>query len=245
MKDKYWAKNKYSKVNPVDYENIRFSTNAGKLIDEAEKKTVLDLLMRYQRKQNKKSIILDTACGPGRLAFFLEKNLPTASITGVDINKNMLDSARIKALAQKSSVKFVQADFYHLPFTVNQFDVVAGLRYSMHLPDIISVLTEFQRVLKPNGILIFDIFNNRSVLKLKTPPGSKSGQTGLYSCQDIIRKAKDCKLEFLGEKGILLLGETIIRRFPDNLLFLLYPLIKPPFFLQDFSTKIVLCFKKT
>lgn len=244
MKAKYWAKKKYSGIDPVDYEIARFRTNAGILIDAIEKTAVLDLLGRYQGKQDKKSIILDAACGPGRLAFFLEKNLTNAAITGADINRNMIRGARINALTGKSKVKFTEADLYHLPFVQNQFDVVAGLRFSMHLPDINSVLMEFQRVLKPGGILIFDILNSRSVLKMKILPGTTPVESGLYSSRDIVGKASDCRLEFLGKKGILLLGETVIRRFPDKFLFLLYLFDKPPFFLQDFSTKIVLCFRK-
>ncbi len=243
MKDKYWAKNKYSEVHPADYEKARFYTNAGKLIDNTEKRTVLELLIKYQ-KYHYRQKILDIACGPGRLSFFLEKNMENADITGIDINKNMLTGAKVNARKRKSRVKFVQADLYHLPFAPNQFDAVAGLRFSMHLPDIDTVLKEIQRVLKPEGILIFDIFNVRSILKLKSITGSKSVNTGLYSYQDMVGIANDNKLKFLGKRGILLFGETIIRRFPEQLLFLISPLLKPPFFLQDFSTKIVLCFRK-
>src|SRR3990167_3948548 len=145
MKNKYWAKNKYSTVDPLDYEIARFRTNAGKLIDEAEKRAVLDLLLNSGIDYKKDFKILDAATGPGRLAFYLSDHLREAKITGVDINENMLRRAR----------------------------EIAGQK-----------------------------------------------------------------------KGLFLCGETILRTFPEKLLFILSVFVRPPLFLQNFSTKIVLCFRK-
>lgn len=244
MEDKYAAKKKYARVNPSLYEKARFATYAGKMIDKMEKKAVLDLLIKYIKYPSQRLNILDVAAGPGRLALYLEKNLFEAAITGVDINKNMVEAAKKKSFAQKSKVKFVRGDFYHLPFGDNQFDVVAGLRFSMHVVDINPLLEELSRVLKVGGVLIFDIFNKNSILRLKTTLGRVKTQAGFYSCQDIISGAYNYRLDFLERKGILLGGETIVRYFPHQLFFLLSLLNKPPFFLQDFSTKIVLCFRK-
>lgn len=244
MKDKYWAMKKYGEVDPGQYEKARFRTNAGKLIDKIEKGTVLGLLIKYQKYYHKRLTILDCACGPGRLAFFLEKNLTNVAITGIDINKNMVDAAKETGLEQNSRVKFMTADFYHLPFNNNQFDVIAGLRFSMHIPDINLVLKELSRILKVGGVLIFDIFNQQSILRFNSTSEKVKKQPGFYSCQDIIRDAYNYKLEFLGRRGIFLFGETIVRCFPDKRFFFLSLLNTPPFFLQNFSTKIVLCFRK-
>lgn len=246
MKDKYWAKNKYSTINPADYENIRFGTNAGKIIDEAEKESVYKLLKKYIPKTNKGTYrILDVATGPGRLAFYLEKHLPAADITGVDINDNMLEKARRFAQENKSKVKFVTGDIYKLPFTDNQFDAVVGLRFSMHIPPIDKVIREFSRILKKDGVLIFDIFNCHSILRLKLMTGNINKENcGFYSIGEITRIARSYKLELLGYKGILLFGETLIRKFPEKLLFLLFPIVNPSPILTGISTKLVLSFKK-
>lgn len=236
MKDKYWAKNKYSKVDPLDYETARFRTNAGKLIDETEKKAVLDLLLNSGIENKKDLKILDVATGPGRLAFYLEDNFRNAKITAVDINENMLKRAREIAGEKKVNINFIRGDIYQLPFKENQFDAVVGLRFSMHLPDINSIISELARVLKKDGILIFDIFNLNSILRLRS--------SGWYKVSDLIDLLPQNGLEFVQKKGLFLCGETIHRRFPDKLFFLLSAFVRPPLFLQDFSTKIVLCFRK-
>ncbi|OGG20635.1 hypothetical protein A3D03_03240 [Candidatus Gottesmanbacteria bacterium RIFCSPHIGHO2_02_FULL_40_13] len=245
MKNKYWAKNKYSTVDPLDYEIARFRTNAGKLIDEAEKRAVLDLLLNSGIDYKKDFKILDAATGPGRLAFYLSDHLREAKITGVDINENMLRRAREIAGEKKVNINFIKGDIYHLPFQKAQFDAVVGLRFSMHLPDIDSLIRELARVLKKDGILIFDIFNLKSILRLRSSgKNSKRQFSGWYNVSDLIDVSAQNGLEFVQKKGLFLCGETILRTFPEKLLFILSVFVRPPLFLQNFSTKIVLCFRK-
>lgn len=245
MKNKYWAKKKYSQVDPVDYALQRFTTPAGKIIDEVEKKSVLDLLLNSGMDCGKKLRILDVATGPGRLAFYLEKHLKKAEITGADINENMLKRARKIADDNKSKVKFVNGDIYNLPFKDGQFDVITGLRFSMHLPQIEKVIKEFSRVLKDGGILIFDIFNINSILRLRCLYNDEIRKSlGFYSKQEIVVKANNNSLSFLSEKSILLLGETILRFLPNRLLNFTGPIINPPFLLKSISSKLVLAFCK-
>lgn len=245
MKDKYWAKNKYSKVDPVDYEMARFQTAAGKLIDETEKKAVSELIRASTIPRSSGINILDVATGPGRLAFYLEKQFKNATITGMDVNQNMLAKAESTAVREKSKVTFVQGDIYQMPFKDNQFDIVAGLRFSMHLPDIDSLLKELARILQKDGILIFDIFNMTSILSVKSlRTGSRGRSGGWYTVSDMIDFSFRNGLEFVRKKGIFLFGETPVRKFPEKLLFMISVSVTPPIFLQDFSTKIVLCFRK-
>lgn len=240
MKDKYWAKKKYSQVDPVDYTLQRFMTPAGKLIDEIEKKSVLDLLLNSGIDQSEKFSLLDVATGPGRLAFYLEAHLPKARITGVDINENMLQRARKIAEDNKSKVHFMKGDLYNLPFKDRQFDVITGLRFSMHIPQMKKVIKEFSRILKNDGVVIFDIFNSHSILQLR----SMNRDRGFYTIEEIIQTAQNYKLEFQGYKGILFFGETLLRKFPEKFLFLLSFIITPPKLMERFSSKLVLCFRK-
>lgn len=245
MNDKYWAKNKYSTVDPLDYETARFRTNAGKLIDETEKKAVLDLLLNSGIENKKDLKILDVATGPGRLAFYLAEHLRDVKITAVDINENMLRRAREIARGKNVNINFIKGDIYHLPFKEKQFDAVTGLRFSMHLPDINILLRELARVLKKDGILIFDIFNLKSILRLRSSGKNPKRQfSGWYKVSDLIDLLPQNRLELVQKKGLFLCGETIHRRFPEKLFFLLSAFISPPLFLQNFSTKIVLCFRK-
>ncbi|MBI3955619.1 class I SAM-dependent methyltransferase [Candidatus Gottesmanbacteria bacterium] len=236
MKSKYWAKNKYSTVDPLNYETARFQTNAGKLIDEAEKKAVLNLLLNSGIDFQKELKILDAATGPGRLAFYLQDNFRKAKITGMDINENMLERARDIARGKKSNINFIKGDIYHLPFQKAQFDAVVGLRFSMHLPDINKIFQEFSRIIKNDGILIFDIFNLNSVLRFR--------DSGYYTINELKQIARKSNFNFQEYKGIILLGETVIRRCPDKLLSFVYNMVESPKWLARISTKLVLAFKK-
>lgn len=245
MKDKYWAKKRYSKIDPIDYEMQRFTTPAGKLIDEVEKRTVLELVKKYTLSKKKNLKILDVATGPGRLAFYLEDHIKDAKITAVDINENMLKRAKQIAKEKMSRVKFMKGDIYHLPFKKEQFDIVVGLRFSMHLPKLEKALEEMSRILRPDGILVFDIFNLNSILKLRLlMSNSKIEDSGLYEIGDIVDKAERNRFNLLDLKGSLLFGETILREAPHQLLSFLSMANYPSKFFESFSTKIILCFMK-
>lgn len=245
MRNKYWAKEEYGQIDPVDYASRRFTTSAGELIDEAEKKSVLNLLLNSEIVRRKELKILDVATGPGRLAFYLENHLQEADITGVDINENMLKRAGKIAENNQSKVRFMEGDLYNLPFEDGQFDVIVGLRFSMHIPQIDKVIKEFSRILKNDGVLIFDIFNYNSILRLKSMDShSKKEDYGFHTIQEINGITKDYGFEFRGYKGILFFGETLLRKFPSRLLFLFYPTITPSKLIERFSSKLVLCFRK-
>ncbi len=244
MRNRYWAKNKYGVLDPVLYGEKRFSGKAGKMIGDIEKETIFELLSNYTKNAENCSLgVLDVATGPGRLAFYLEDKIKGAKITAMDINENMLKRAKELAKINGSKVKFVQGDLYHLPFEDKTFDDVVGLRFSMHLPDFANVLSELSRVLKPGGILVFDFFNKRSLLALKTVKHPKN-ENGLFSIEDIIEMASKNKLLFESSRGILLTGETLLRRVSILPHWFFRLITKPPSFAEPFSTKIVIALKK-
>ncbi|NND71252.1 MAG: methyltransferase domain-containing protein [Rhodothermales bacterium] len=81
---------------------------------------------------------------------------PEGRTVGVDITPAMLARAR-KRMLKKSHTKYelLLADAYELPFERNTFDVVIN-SYMFDLlsaRDMITVLKEFSRVLKPGGTL--------------------------------------------------------------------------------------------
>lgn len=245
MKHKYWAKKKYSQVDPVDYALQRFTTPAGKLIDEVEKKSVLDLLLNSGIEPKKKLRILDVATGPGRLGFYLEKHLKKAEITGMDINENMLRRAKKIAYDSKSKVKFMRGDVYDLPFRDGEFDIITGLRFSMHLPQFQKALGELSRVLKKDGVLVFDVFNYQSILQLKLLVShNKKRDCGFYTIDEITNLATGNNLKLMGYKGILLLGETLLRKTSPGFLAFFSVIVNSPPLLRRFSSKLVLGFKK-
>lgn len=238
-KDKYWAKKVYQRIDPAEYEEKRFSGPAGEIIDEIEKSSVLELLSGHSPLN-----ILDAACGTGRLTIFLKEKLNgKVRITGLDISPKMLNLAKEKTKALKG-INFIEGDIYNLPFFDNKFDAVVGLRFSMHLPEIEIALKEVSRVVKKGGLVVFDTWNFDSLLRLKEDDRLPE-ERGVYKIKEIIKKAQEVNLKLEGKKGILLLGETVLRKCPAKLLPLLYFSLNPVPPFSNLATKLTLSFKKT
>ena len=96
-------------------------------------------------------MILDAGCGTGGMTQKLER---LGQVTGIDINPVALNYARkknIKAL-KKASV-------CDLPFDNNFFDLVVSLDVLYHkmVTDDKKALSEFYRVLKPNGLVLIRV----------------------------------------------------------------------------------------
>jgi ubiquinone/menaquinone biosynthesis C-methylase UbiE len=90
--------------------------------------------------------ILDAGCGTGVTFSYLKKY---GDLTGIDLSKEALKYARRSSKAIKGNVT-------SLPFTDNTFDLIVCLDVLYHLwvPNYQKALLEFNRVLKPGGILI-------------------------------------------------------------------------------------------
>ncbi|WP_159731406.1 bifunctional demethylmenaquinone methyltransferase/2-methoxy-6-polyprenyl-1,4-benzoquinol methylase UbiE [Methylosinus sp. Ce-a6] len=97
---------------------------------------------------------LDVAGGTGDIAFRIAKAAgPEAEIVVLDINGDMLDVGRDRAVQRGLSdkVEFVQANAESLPFPDAHFDaytIAFGIR---NVPRIDVALSEAHRVLKPGG----------------------------------------------------------------------------------------------
>lgn len=97
--------------------------------------------------------ILDVACGTGELERRVMEIHPAQAIVGVDITEAMLSRARTK-LAAYPHVVFYQADSAALPFPDASFDCVVTSSAFHYMRNPERVLSEFARVLTPNGRLI-------------------------------------------------------------------------------------------
>jgi ubiquinone/menaquinone biosynthesis C-methylase UbiE len=107
--------------------------------------------------------ILDVACGTGRMlsaVFSQERNI---EYTGLDTSKEMtsilLKKAKEKGIDKKIKLKI--GDATKMPFKENTFDLVFTYHLLWHLPreEQEKVIKEMMRVVKKEGIIIFDVLN--------------------------------------------------------------------------------------
>jgi ubiquinone/menaquinone biosynthesis C-methylase UbiE len=101
--------------------------------------------------------ILDLACGSGRWALEIAHLYPHTQVTGVDINKSLIEYVRAHAKVQgiKNAQYQVLDILDPLPFPDASFDLVnARTLYSSFSPaDWPSLLRECYRILRPGGTL--------------------------------------------------------------------------------------------
>jgi len=94
--------------------------------------------------------VLDAACGEGYgshlLANYADK------VVAVDIDQNSINHAKQKY--GQDNLKFIQADVLKMPIPDNSFDVVVSFETLEHLAQHQALLSEYKRVLSPDGVLI-------------------------------------------------------------------------------------------
>lgn len=99
--------------------------------------------------------VLDAPCGDGFYAHRLAESVgPAGKVTLVDGNPAYLDRAR-QSLSElsRTSIEFVRADVYHLPFADATFDFIWCAQSLISLADARRVLAEFARVAVRDGRL--------------------------------------------------------------------------------------------
>jgi demethylmenaquinone methyltransferase/2-methoxy-6-polyprenyl-1,4-benzoquinol methylase len=99
---------------------------------------------------------LDLCCGTCDWTIALAEASATGKVTGLDFSPNMLSVGREKVARAglADQITLVEGNAMDLPFADNTFDYVTigfGIR---NVPDIVRVLREMQRVVKPGGQVV-------------------------------------------------------------------------------------------
>jgi 2-polyprenyl-3-methyl-5-hydroxy-6-metoxy-1,4-benzoquinol methylase len=115
-------------------------------------------LKRYELAQsvaNLEMVIGDFACGTGYGTAML--GLKARNVTGIDINKNVIDKIS-KRYSKFKNLKFVHKSLTKLDFN-GEFDLIISFETVEHLEevDIKKVFKLFNKSLKKNGELIFSV----------------------------------------------------------------------------------------
>jgi SAM-dependent methyltransferase len=102
--------------------------------------------------------VLEIAAGTGVVTRKLAAALPeSVSIVATDLNQAMLDLASSTGTARP--VEWRQADAMQLPFDDAAFDAVVCQFGVMFFPDKSKAFAEARRVLKPGGVLLFNVWD--------------------------------------------------------------------------------------
>ena len=215
----------YDQLAP-EYDQDRFHNTYGKYLDNQERS-----LLKKWLKNRSPDQTLDLGCGTGRLLSFAKN--------GVDFSKNMLSEAKEKF----PDHKLLQSDISSLPFESKNMGSVYSMHVFMHLDQdtIKQTLMEAHRILKDDGIFIFDFPNEKRRKAIRYNKSGWHGNTAmnlsnldaLIGDQWLIQKSA----------GLLLFP---IHRFPNGFRKYLQPLdsILCKTFLKHFASYYCVCLKK-
>ncbi len=134
-----------------------YDTCLGPLLFEFSAK---DLAARIKDHIPPHGKILEVACGTGIATHHFRKTSPeTAVILATDLNGAMIEHAR-KKQGHLQGVTFEIADALSLPFEDREFDLVLCQFGLMFFPDKLKAVNEMSRVLKPGGLLAFNVWDS-------------------------------------------------------------------------------------
>ena len=114
-----------------------------------------------------KGRILDLACGTGEISIRLaEKGF---EVTGIDLSEEMLSFAQQK-VSSSQPILFLQQDMREITGFDGQFDAVViccdSLNYLKTKNDVIETFNSVFRVLKSEGILLFDVHSSFKIAEV-------------------------------------------------------------------------------
>jgi SAM-dependent methyltransferase len=98
--------------------------------------------------------ILDAGCGSGVFSFELAKQHPEATVTGVELEPDLVDRAnQIAKRAGLTNCSFEQGDVTKLDFS-GAFDLVVSVDNFEHVEDDIAAMRTLLHALRPGGRLV-------------------------------------------------------------------------------------------
>jgi len=110
--------------------------------------------------------VLEVGCGGGIL---LEEIARLGfNTTGIDPAEQSLNIAISHAKENNLNIKYISASGENIPLQEKSFDVVLCCDVLEHVRDLPKVISEISRVLKDNGIFIYDTFNRTYFSKIST-----------------------------------------------------------------------------
>lgn len=110
--------------------------------------------------------ILDVGAGTGEPTVKLMKRYPHAAVVAMDIAPQMLQVARKKAPLLRK-MKCLCCDMHSLAIEDAAIDLIYSNVALQWSGDLNKVFAEFNRILKPGGMLIFSTFGPRTLIELK------------------------------------------------------------------------------
>lgn len=137
------------------YDNKRFAKTYHRQIDRLERVFILE-------KVRPGTSVLEIGPGTGRFTTHLVEK--ASAVTAVDISDKMLNQLQAKVSNTRLTVHNLDVHNLSALMDHSKFDTVICMRVLPHLEDPEAVLTLMSKAIKPDGNVVFDLWNPYSFI---------------------------------------------------------------------------------
>lgn len=179
----------YEKGNSVMWTDTHISKqllhvhlNAELDLGSRKTKTIISTVDWVLKSTEKEQLsILDLGCGPGLYSEMLAKK--GHKVTGVDFSENSIAYARSEAEKKKLDISYLKENYLNLELEENSFDLVILIftDFGPLLPkEREQLLGVIKKGLKPGGIFIFDVLNDKNIHNKISPKNWEVSTGGFW-----------------------------------------------------------------
>ena len=123
--------------------------------DYVLRRAVDDLEHLIPNRRASYPVIVDFGCGFGRALKMLNDRFHPQQLVGVDFDSEMLARSQRESAGHGLAIEFRKVSSALLPFDDQSIDMIFCHQTFHHVVDQVEVLSEFHRVLKRDGLLLF------------------------------------------------------------------------------------------
>jgi len=111
-------------------------------------------------------VVLDLGCAGGFMAEAIAQR--GAIVTGIDPATEAIEAARAHACAMGLSISYDVGIGEALPYDAASFDAVICVDVLEHVTDLHKIVSEVVRILRPDGLFLYDTINRNPLARLAT-----------------------------------------------------------------------------
>ena len=143
---------------------VEWNQNGRQYVSDQELRFLKNSIAKHITKKEHFLKALDLGSGTGRILSILENSETIDAITGVDFSEEMLLYCKKRFRNSKKVKNLIRSDIAkRLPFANEAFNIITSIRAIKYNANWKDILKECNRVLKKDGILIFEMPNINSI----------------------------------------------------------------------------------